>query len=94
MSEHASPDRVPDGKDEKAGNEDGYQILSYLLAGVLFYGGLGWVGDHFFHTRFCMPLGIMLGSVLSLYMVVKRFGGSGSTTTSTTGNPRQGEESE
>lgn len=52
----------------------GYVILSYLMAGILLYGVLGWVGDYFLGTRFLLPLGIILGVSLSLFLIVKRYG--------------------
>ena len=29
------------------GHGSGHQVLSYLIGGVLLYGFLGWLGDHF-----------------------------------------------
>lgn len=55
----------------------GYVILSYLMAGVLFYGGLGWLGDYLLSTRFLLPLGLILGFGVSVFLVVKRFGQTG-----------------
>ncbi|MCL2316418.1 MAG: hypothetical protein FWC46_04935 [Actinomycetia bacterium] len=46
--------------------------FSEVVAGVLVYGLLGWVGDHFLHTRFLLPLGVLLGLGLSLYLIYKR----------------------
>jgi F0F1-type ATP synthase assembly protein I len=54
--------------------DQGVTVLSYLIGGVLVYGGLGWVGDHFLHTRFLLPLGIVLGATLAVYTIIKRFG--------------------
>ena len=39
---------------EMAGMDQGMRVLSYLIAGVLVYGGLGWVGDHFLGTGFLL----------------------------------------
>ena len=33
----------------------GMRVLSYLIAGVAFYGFLGWLGDHFLGTGFLLP---------------------------------------
>jgi F0F1-type ATP synthase assembly protein I len=49
-------------------------VLSYLIGGVAFYGLLGWLGDHFLHTRFLLPIGIILGAGLAIYTIIKRFG--------------------
>lgn len=52
----------------------GITVLSYLIAGVAFYGGLGWLGDHYFHTSFLLPLGIVLGAAGGIYLTIRRFG--------------------
>lgn len=54
--------------------DQGVTVLSYLIGGVLVYGGLGWLGDHFFGTKFLLPLGIVLGAALAVYAIIKRFG--------------------
>ena len=73
MAERAHDgDRVVSG--EPGGMNQGMQVLSYLIAGVLLYGGLGWVGDHYLGTRFLLPVGIVLGAGFGIYLVVKRFG--------------------
>lgn len=59
---------------EHGGSEQGLRVLSYLIAGMLLYGALGWLGDRFFETQFLMPLGIVLGMALSIFMIIRRFG--------------------
>lgn len=49
-------------------------ILSYLLAGIGLYGGLGWLGDRFWQTSFLLPVGMILGMGISIYVVIKRYG--------------------
>lgn len=93
MNQHTSPARVSRGTADRAGADTGYVILSYLIAGVGLYGFLGWLGDSFLHTRFLLPLGIVAGSALSLYIIVKRFGSSGQAT-NVEADASQGEESE
>lgn len=56
--------------------DQGVMVLSYLIGGVLVYGGLGWLGDHFLGTGFLLPLGIVLGAALAVYTIIKRFGGA------------------
>lgn len=55
--------------------DQGVMVLSYLIGGVVVYGGLGWLGDHFFDTSFLLPIGIVLGAALAVYTIIKRFGG-------------------
>lgn len=43
---------------------------SYLVAGVLFYGLVGWLLDQWLGTRFLVAAGVLLGGVLGTYMMV------------------------
>ena len=58
----------------EAGMDTGMRVLSYLISGVLVYGLLGWVGDHFLGTRFLLPIGIVAGAAFGVYVVIRRFG--------------------
>ena len=58
----------------KSRSEDGMVVLSYLLSGIIFYGGLGWVGDHFLKTTWLLPVGLILGLISSIYLIIKRYG--------------------
>jgi hypothetical protein len=51
--------------------------LSYLIGGVVVYGGIGWLAARFLHLEFLIPLGIVFGSGLSVYLIVRRFGKPG-----------------
>lgn len=52
----------------------GNAVIGYLLAGPLTFGGLGWLGDWLLDTRFLLPVGVVLGMVLSLYVIWLRYG--------------------
>lgn len=54
--------------------EDGMVALSYLLSGIILYGGLGWVGDHYLNTSWLLPVGLVLGLITSIYLIIKRYG--------------------
>lgn len=56
-------------------SDDGMLVLSYILSGILLYGGLGWLGDHYLHTSWLLPAGLILGLVASMYLIIKRYGG-------------------
>jgi F0F1-type ATP synthase assembly protein I len=60
--------------DEGGGSDQGMRILSYLVAGLLVYGGVGWVLDYLFATTFIFPLGIIVGAAAGIYMVIMRYG--------------------
>ncbi|QGF24451.1 hypothetical protein [Raineyella fluvialis] len=62
---------VPPG--EPAGMETGMRILSYLASGLILYGGLGWLGDKFLGTEFLLPLGLIIGLGLAMFVIIKRY---------------------
>ena len=66
-------DDQPPGSTDSQGMNQGLQVLSYLVAGIGAYGFLGWLGDHFLGTGFLLPLGIVVGAALGIYVVIKRF---------------------
>lgn len=73
----AMPKRADEGVDQTSESQamsQGITVLSYLIAGVAFYGGLGWLGDRYFHTAFLLPLGIVLGAAGGIYLTIRRFG--------------------
>jgi ATP synthase protein I len=53
---------------------DPWQAFGYLVAGVLFYGFLGWLADRWLDTHFLVVVGILLGAGLGIYMSFGRFG--------------------
>lgn len=55
-------------------SEDGMAVIATILSGIILYGGLGWVGDHFLHTSWMLPLGLIVGLMVSIYLVYKRYG--------------------
>jgi F0F1-type ATP synthase assembly protein I len=56
------------------GMNTGLRVLSYLIAGVALYGGLGWLADRLLGTAFWLPLGIVLGAAFAVYTIIRRFG--------------------
>lgn len=61
----------PDASAEVGANK-GYQALGELLGGILGGLGLGWLSDHYLHTRpWGMIAGAILGMVAAVYTIVK-----------------------
>lgn len=59
----------------RSGNtDDGMVALSYILAGLILYGGLGWLGDYLLHTAWLLPVGLIVGLACSFYLIIKRYG--------------------
>lgn len=56
------------------GVDRGMRVLSYLLSGVIVYGLLGWLGDHLLGTVFLLPVGIVAGAAMGVYVIIRRYG--------------------
>lgn len=56
--------------------EQGFRVLSVLIAGPLFYGAVGWVLDQWLHSSWWLPTGLILGMALGVYLVIVRYGRS------------------
>jgi ATP synthase protein I len=52
----------------------GYTIFSELIAGMLAYGGIGWVIGHFTHVSLLFPIGLLVGLAISIGWIIYRFG--------------------
>lgn len=52
----------------------GYSIFSYLIAGMIAYGGIGWVIGHFTHIGMLFPIGMLVGLAISLGWIIYRYG--------------------
>lgn len=52
---------------------DPWHAFGYLVAGVVFYGVLGWLADRWLGTSFLVAIGITLGAVLGVFMTWSRF---------------------
>jgi F0F1-type ATP synthase assembly protein I len=71
---------------------------SYLVAGVLFYGAVGWLLDQWLGTRYLVAAGVLLGGALGTYLMIvqlNRLTAAEQTHASnTTSNKTSNEESE
>lgn len=47
--------------------------LALVISGPIVFGGIGWLLDHFLHTRFLLPVGLVGGMVLALYLIWVRY---------------------
>lgn len=55
------------------GASQGMAVLSYLIGGMAFYGGLGWLGSHLLHQTWMIPIGMLIGIALAVLMIVRRY---------------------
>jgi F0F1-type ATP synthase assembly protein I len=56
------------------GRGAGWEVFSYLIAGMVAYGGLGWVIGHFAHVQILFPIGMLVGLAISLCWIVYKYG--------------------
>src|SRR6185312_13356458 len=56
------------------GRGAGWEVFSYLIAGMLAYGGLGWVIGHYTHIQILFPIGMLIGIAISLGWIVYKYG--------------------
>jgi ATP synthase protein I len=66
---HSQP--RPDAPDEGGG--DPWAAFGYLVAGVLFYGFVGWLLSIWLHADYWIPIGILVGAAFGMYMVFARY---------------------
>jgi hypothetical protein len=65
----------PQGRWEHQGPDvDPWAVLSYLISGVLLYGGIGWAVSVWLGSRAWIGVGIVLGGVLGVLTVYLRYG--------------------
>ena len=51
-----------------------WNVVSYLISGPVMFAGIGWALDSWLGTEFLVPVGILVGMAVSLYLVWFRYG--------------------
>jgi F0F1-type ATP synthase assembly protein I len=51
-----------------------WNVVSYLISGPVLFGGIGWALDHWLGTAVFVPIGILAGMAVSLYLIWFRYG--------------------
>lgn len=67
MTKQASPG--PPGQ----GDQDPWAAFGYLVAGVAFYGFIGWALGRWLHMAYLVPIGIVVGMLFGMYLVFARY---------------------
>ncbi len=52
----------------------GWSIFGYLISGMVFYGGLGWLIGHWTHIALLFPLGMLVGLGVGVFAVIYKYG--------------------
>ncbi len=51
-----------------------WNVVSYLISGPVMFAGIGWALDHWLGTAFFVPMGVLTGMAVALYLVWVRYG--------------------
>lgn len=70
-----APAPAPEDTPHPSGADVGWGITGTLLSGLVVYGAAGWWVDRWLDTRVFALVGVVLGLGLSVYLVVKKYGG-------------------
>jgi ATP synthase protein I len=52
----------------------GWSVFGYLVGGMAFYGGVGWLIGHFTHLAALFPIGMLLGLGIGVFAVIYKYG--------------------
>ena len=52
----------------------GWSAFGYLISGMAFYGGLGWLIGHWTHLSLLFPLGMLIGLGVGVFAVIYKYG--------------------
>jgi len=63
-----------EGPGSPGGGDVVWSILGTLVAGVLAWGGIGWLLDRWLGTGFLVAVGILVGAAGAFYLIIKRYG--------------------
>jgi hypothetical protein len=74
-----SPDRAPAGPSQQAPDgppqdNAGWTIFSYLVAGMVAYGLIGWLLATVTHIRLLVPLGALAGLLVAIAGIFWKYG--------------------
>ena len=58
----------------QSGQNEGWSVFGYLIAGMAVYGGIGWLIARWTRLAFLFPVGMLLGLVLGIVLILYRYG--------------------
>lgn len=72
-ADQVPPQTPPKPQFPDAPHLDPYAVISYLLSGVILYGGIGWLVDWWLGTRGFVGAGIAIGAAAGVWLVWLRY---------------------
>ncbi len=77
-----------DAASRALGLSTGWNVFSYLIAGMVAYGGIGWLVGRAVHISLLFPIGMVVGLAISVGYVIYRYGRAGQLTKTEQGDDR------
>lgn len=77
-----------DAASRAMGLSTGWNVFSYLIAGMLAYGGIGWLVGRATHISLLFPIGMIVGLAISVGYVIYRYGRAGQVSKTERGDDR------
>jgi ATP synthase protein I len=74
----AAPRSTQEQDSRVEGLDIGWTVFSYLIAGMVAYGGIGWLIGKAVHIGLLFPVGMIVGLAISVGFVIYRYGRQGS----------------
>lgn len=65
---------APGSADDRLSVGTGWNVFSYLIAGMLAYGGIGWAIGHFTRISLLFPIGMLVGLAISIGWIIYWYG--------------------
>lgn len=69
-----TPDRSDSTEEITPSGDPSANVIAYLLAGPLTFGGIGWALDAWLNTSFLIVVGLLAGVGMAFYIVWIRYG--------------------
>lgn len=70
------PDRAGQGGQPDRGGPRsasmGWTLLSYMIGGMVLYGGIGWLVGRWTHLAVLFPIGMLTGLALAIALIIFR----------------------
>jgi F0F1-type ATP synthase assembly protein I len=64
----------PDESEQRRFANDAWSIPSYILSGMLAYGGVGWLLGRWLGVSALFPVGLVFGLLFAMYLIYLRHG--------------------
>ncbi len=71
-SQAAADAAAADGRAQ--GLDTGWAVVSYLIGGMIAYGGIGWLIGRAVHVSLLFPIGMLVGMAISIGYIIHRYG--------------------